>query len=188
MRRNFPVLVMLAAAFLLTSSGFGQQSLGSIARQLRMQKPAPATSQKVFTNDNLPTSGGLGVVSVSSPSQSAAAPEDKANGKAGKASDPAAQQKAIDDDWKQKIEDQKNQIDLIQRELGVLQREAQIRSTVYYADVGTQLRDPQLYHEQAAKNQEDTQKKQKELDDAKQKLADLQDQARKAGASPSAYE
>lgn len=93
---------------------------------------------------------------------------------------PEARQKVIDD-WKGKIDDQKKEISQLERELNVLQREGQISQAVYYADAGTQLRDPKRYADEQRQRQADLDSKQKALDDAKQKLSDLQDQARQAG-------
>jgi hypothetical protein len=167
-----------------------QESLGDLARQARMQKPAPSPGEKVYTNDNIPTNGGLGTASVSSPAAAPATDATKTDttkkpdAKAA-AGSPADQQKAYED-WKTKIDAQKNAIDLLQREISVLQRENQMKQAVYYSDPGSRLRDPQLFTQETQKNLDDTAAKQKDLADAQQKLSDLQDQARKEGV-PNSY-
>lgn len=169
-------------------------SLGDAARKARMTKPAAPANQQVYTNDNLPTAGGLGIASLTPSPENNTAQQTTAS-TAAAAPAPAGSDKATEDArqkvyeaWKTKIDTQKSQISQLERELNVLQREAQIRAAVYYADAGTQLRDPKKYADDVRQSQQDTEAKQKSLADAKQKLDDLQDQARKAGVPASYYE
>lgn len=168
------------------------ESLGDAARAARMSKPASAPGVRVYTNDNLPTANGLGIAALSSAPASDAA-EASVTAPSTKSADATAEKKAmapgdspearqkVIDDWKGKIDDQKKEISQLERELNVLQREGQISQAVYYADAGTQLRDPKRYADEQRQRQADLDSKQKALDDAKQKLSDLQDQARQAG-------
>ncbi|MGP0019501.1 MAG: hypothetical protein ACLPHP_13095 [Candidatus Sulfotelmatobacter sp.] len=101
--------------------------------------------------------------------------------------DEAAKQAA----WKQwgdKIAAQKEQIDLTARELDVLQREYQIRAAAMYADAGNRMRNETDWDKQDAQYKQQIADKQKALDDAKQKLEDIQEDARKAGAPSSVRE
>ena len=174
------------------------ESLGDAARAARMSKPASAPGARVYTNDNMPTGNGLGIAALSSAPSSAAAEvsttasstktaagtQEEAVAEAPKATSPGdspeARQKIVDD-WKSKIDDQKKEVSQLERELNVLQREGQISAAVYYADAGTQLRDPKRYADEQRQRQADLDSKQKELADAKQKLQDLETQAQQAG-------
>src|SRR5262249_90407 len=86
------------------------------------------------------------------------------------------------EDWNKKIEAQRNEIILLQRELEVAQREQRLRAAAFYADAGTQLRDPAKYADDSRKEQEQIDTKKQALEHAQEKMADLQEQARKAGA------
>ncbi len=90
--------------------------------------------------------------------------------------------------WGEKISSQKDQIDLTARELDVLQREYQIRAAAMYSDVGNRMRNSADWDKQDADYKQKIAEKQKALDDAKQKLEDVQEEARKAGVPASVRE
>ena len=71
----------------------------------------------------------------------------------------------------------------MQRELDIAQREAKLRAAALYGDAGTMLRDQAKFAEDSRKEQDEINTKKQALDAAQQKLADLQEQARKAGLS-----
>ena len=77
---------------------------------------------------------------------------------------------------------------MLGREFDVLQREYQIRAAAMYADAGNRMRNSADWDKQDTQYKQQIADKQKSLDDAKQKLEDLQEEARKAGASASARE
>ena len=180
--------VLLATAFLLQSA-VAQESLGDAARRARMQKPAPAPGTRVYDNETIPSRGGIGVASVSgmptpaNTTESSSSTGEKAasNAKPAEAATSEEDRKKQTEEWKSKLDEQKAEISRLEREWNVLQREAQIKAAVFYADAGTQLRDSKKYADEVRQNQSDTQSKQQALADAKQKLGDLEDQARKAG-------
>lgn len=191
-------------------------SLGDYARQVR-KDPGTASKPKVFDNDNLPREDKLSIVGqkpATTESADAAAPSDNAPG-AGDAKAatevkpgseakaesqvkaPSATEKAPDDEavrqaaakqWGDKIAAQKDQIDLLGRELDVLQREYQIRAAAMYADAGNRMRNSTDWDKQDAQYKQQIADKQKSLDDAKQKLEDMQEDARKAGVPSSVRE
>ena len=70
----------------------------------------------------------------------------------------------------------------------MLQREYQIRAAAMYADAGNRMRNSADWDKQDTQYKQQIADKQKSLDDAKQKLEDMQEEARKAGASASARE
>jgi hypothetical protein len=193
-----------------SSSG---SSLGDYARQVR-KDPGGTSKPKVYDNDNLPREDKLSVVgqtpattTVNNPAQTdstapaevkpssdsktgsqAATAEKAPSAAAPTAAEDEANKAAADKQWADKITAQKDQIDLLGRELDVLQREYQIRAAAMYADVGNRMRNSADWDKQDAQYKQQIADKQKALDDAKQKLEDLQEDARKAGAPASVRE
>jgi len=194
-----------------SSSG---SSLGDYARQVR-KDPGGTSKPKVYDNDNLPREDKLSVVGQTPATTTAVNPAQTDSTAPAEAAKPASDNKtetqdkaatavkapsgatapedeankaAADKQWADKIAAQKDQIDLMGRELDVLQREYQIRAAAMYADVGNRMRNSADWDKQDAQYKQQIADKQKGLDDAKQKLEDLQEEARKAGASASARE
>jgi hypothetical protein len=192
-----------------TQSSSPSSSLGDYARQLR-KDPGAASRPRVFDNDNLPKTDKLSVVGQAAPAASNSADakpaqaenETAADAKAAAEAKTAAPAKAPltngpEDEktkqaaakqWNDKISAQKDQIDLLTRELDVLQREYQIRAAAMYADAGNRMRNSADWDKQDAQYKQQIADKQKTLDDAKVKLEDLQEEARKAGAPASVRE
>ncbi|HEY3928375.1 MAG TPA: hypothetical protein VGL89_08375 [Candidatus Koribacter sp.] len=162
-----------------------QPSLGDVARKQRAQDDnAPKT--KVWTNDDFPDSP----APVAEPKGDAAdadktkgEPKDKseAKDKDGKAA--AGDQDALNKEWQGKVDAEKAKIADLQREYDLTDREYKLFATDYYADAGNRLRDQKDFHdkEQGYRDKIGTLKDQISAEQAK--LADLQDQAHKAGAA-----
>jgi hypothetical protein len=180
------------------------QSLGEYARQVR-KEPDSKPKPKVFDNDNLPKTDKLSVVGKASEPEAAAdqKPAEAANatpaaGTEGKpqAANPPSDTSKLDQagkeaawkQWGDKIAEQQKQIDLLNRELDVLQREYQVRAAAMYADAGNRLRNSADWDKQDTQYKQQIADKQKALDDAKQKLEELQEEARKAGVPSSIRE
>jgi hypothetical protein len=116
----------------------------------------------------------------------AAPPVDDKDADAAKpADDDQAKKEAAWKAWQDKLASQKGQIDLAGRELDVLQREYQIRAAAMYGDAGNRMRNSGQWDKEDADYKQKIADKQKAVDDAKQKLADMQEDARKSGV-PSA--
>ncbi len=172
-----------------------QSSLGDYARKTHKDPNAKA-KPKVFDNDNLPTEDKLSVIGEAAPTTTAdASAADAASkaaapapGKDAAAAPPAAspederaKKQAEYKTWQDKIAAQKSSIDLASRELDVLQKEYQLRAAAMYADVGNRLRNSGQWDKEEADFKQKIAEKQKAVDDAKQKLDDMQEEARKAG-------
>jgi hypothetical protein len=195
-----------------SQSSSNDSSLGNYARQIR-KDPGAAAKPKVFDNDNLPKDDKLSIVGTARPAgevPSEAKPEDAAapaaktgeaksdskpasdeKGAANATPNPGADQAAKEAAWKQwgvKLASQQDQIDLLSRELEVLQREYQIRAAAMYADVGNRLRNSTDWDKQDAQYKQQIADKQKAVEDAKQRLDDMQEEARKAGVPSSVRE
>jgi hypothetical protein len=185
-----------------SQSSSSQSSLGDYARQIK--KTGPAAKPKVFDNDNLPTDDKLSIVGSApadnsnnnAKAETSASSSGAGNGetKAGETKpasglSPEGEQAAKEALWKQwgdKVTAQKGQVDLLGRELDVLQREYQLRAAAMYGDAGNRLRNQADWDKQDAQYKQQIADKQKALDDAKQKLEDMQEEARKAGV-PSSF-
>jgi hypothetical protein len=90
--------------------------------------------------------------------------------------------------WKDKLAGEKDKVSLLSRELDVLQRERQMKYAEFYTDGARRARDPNGFANEDAKYKQDIAEKQKQLDDAKHKFDDMQDDARKSGAPNSVTE
>jgi hypothetical protein len=200
------VIALLAVALVgAAQSNQNQPSLGDYARAVKKHKPT-TTSGKTFDNDNMPSSGTLNVVGTPSEDKSADGKDaDDKDAKSGEKSDAQKdaqkkdstqlksgqsaedRQKAIDA-WKEKITDQKGKVDLLSRELDVIQRERQIKQADFYASTARAVQNARGFDQEDEKYKKQIADKQKELDDAKAKLTDLEDQAHKAGAPNSVAE
>jgi len=162
-----------------------QSSLGDYAKKIRKDPGTAKARPKVFDNDNLPTEDKLSVVGQQSAANAAgAAPSDDKNA-ASAADDDQAKKQAAWKAWQTKLTAQKDSIDLATRELDVLQREYQIRAAAMYADAGNRMRNEAQWDKQDADYKQKIADKQKAVEDAKQKLGDMQEEARKDGV-PSA--
>jgi hypothetical protein len=184
--------VSAAAAQTQTQS----QTLGDYARAVKKTKPASVKSSKTYDNDNLPNSGKLSVVGAAQPEAAAEndnkdpgkdvdAKANPADVKVGQSSED--REKAIAD-WRQKIDDQNGKVDLASRELDVLKRELEVKRADFYSSTARAVQNPRGFDEEEAKYKQQLADKQKVLDDAKAKLNDLQEQARKSGVPNSAAE
>ena len=181
-----------------------EPSLGTYARQVR-KEPDAKPKAKVFDNDNLPKEDKLSVVgkAAATETEAGAAPKPEETANAASGSQPKSEagappadtskmdQAAKEAAWKQwgdKLASQQQTIDLLTRELDVVQREYQIRAAAMYGDVGTRLRNSAEWDKQDAQYKQQIADKQKALDEAKQRLEDLQEEARKAGVPSSIRE
>lgn len=181
---------MACAAIFVASAG--AQSLADIAKQTRnWQKNNP--NAKVIDNDVIPS-----VVDISSSAPVATATDSSAAKKSetggnqdatAKEENKTASEKAAESEqdqknisaWKKQINDEKKEINQLERELNVAQREAGLHAAVYYSDAGTMLRDSAKFAEDSRKLQAEIDNKTAALAAARQKLTDLQEEARKAG-------
>jgi hypothetical protein len=165
-----------------TTPSTDQSSLGDYARKVH-KDPTAKAKPKVFDNDNLPTDDKLSVVGQATSADSNSTPAATSDGKAkpGSPEDADAKKQAEWKGWQDKIAGQKNSIDLASRELDVLQKEYQLRAAAMYADVGNRLRNSTSWDKEDADYKQKIADKQKAVDDAKQKLDDMVEEARKAG-------
>jgi hypothetical protein len=196
-------MLSLLGALCVTRPATAQDD--SLAEQARQSRKGKVTTQKhIYDNDNLPREDKLSIVGNAQPAPDAAAPASpspataEATDKAPAshpAVDPAATAKSEAErkqaewqQWKERIVGQIAQIDLAQRELDVTDREYKLRMAALYADVGNRLRNSGQWDKQDQDYKQQMETKRKALEDAKQKLEEMQEQARKAGVPASMRE
>ena len=191
----FTILAVSPSVAQTTTPSPDQSSLGDYARKVH-KEPSVKTKPKVFDNDNIPKEDKLSIVGEPAPATTAdntraeenskaTAPADGKQGAETKpASSPEDEQARKQLEWKSwqdKLGSQRNAIDLASRELDVLQKEYQLRAAAMYADVGNRLRNSTQWDKQETEYKQKIADKQKAVDDAKQKLDDMEEEARKAG-------
>ena len=189
----FAMFTLVAASLAVaqaTTPSPDQSSLGDYARKVH-KDPAAKSKPKVFDNDNLPKDDKLSIVGGPVAANAPDSTSSDANAKTPDGKDAAGGAKPADDDqarkqaewkgWQDRLSTQKNSIDLASRELDVLQKEYQLRAAAMYADVGNRMRNAAQWDKEDADFKQKIADKQKAVDDAKQKLEDMQEEARKAG-------
>ncbi len=192
----FAMMAASLAAAQTTTPPPDQSSLGDYARKVH-KDPAAKAKPKVFDNDNLPREDKLSVVGTpaaegaadstvaesNSKSSAGADSKDAAAGTkpATSGDDDQAKKQAEWKTWQERLSGQKSAIDLASRELDVLQKEYQLRAAAMYADVGNRMRNAAQWDKEDAEYKQKIADKLKAVDDAKQRLDDMQEEARKAG-------
>ncbi len=169
-----------------------ERSLGAYARSQRKDK---AHSAKKYDNDNLPLNDSISVVGDKNADGTPAASADSQNAEAQTAAtqdkpkvmpgQTQEQRQQVYDKWQEKINLQQQQVDSIAHELDLNQREYRLRAAAFYADAGNRLRNEADWDKEDADYKQKIADQQKTLDEAKQKLNDLQEEARKSGVPES---
>src|SRR5713101_4152725 len=203
------LLLTSTAGAQTASQSKDQSSLADYARRVRKDTGAPKAKPKVFDNDKLSVVGQQPVTSaegtapaqgsekLSAPADSSAAGNSKAatDNKTATAAKPAgspeeeqAKKQAEWKSWQDKLTAQRDKISLASRELDVTQREYQLRAAAMYADAGNRLRNSAPWDKEETNYKQQIAEKQKALDDAKQKLEDMKEEAHKADVPSSITE
>jgi hypothetical protein len=160
-------------------------SVAAAARKARGQKKETSRPPRVFTNDNLPTAGGLSTVGAASSASSSDAGPDKTDktGETGKtpggAFGPGNSERVWRDRFAKlnhKLESDKQDLDVMQRELGVL-------DVQYYNDPVKAMQE-QLTRDDINKKSADIDAKKKQIEADQQAIDDAQDELRRAGGDP----
>lgn len=155
-----------------------KESLGEAARKAREKEKAAPKAAMVFTNDNIPTTGG-GVSVVGAPPAPA-----KESGKESTAESKAAAPKNNDEAmWRKKFADARQKIAQDEQELSIMQRELGELNLQYYPDPTKALKQS-VDRSDIIKKTNAIAAKQKELEADKQALSNLEDQLRAAGGDP----
>jgi hypothetical protein len=173
MKPMLKLLVLLAATALCVSTSQAQ-SLGDAARANRKNKRQ--TPKRVITNDDIRRAS-----AVSDDSSTDSQPAADTDAPADSAPSDADAIKAKQDEWKARFAEQKTAIAGLTKEIDILQRENRLRAASYYADAGSRLRDEKKFAEEDRRFKDEIEAKQGELATAKQRLEEMQDEARREG-------
>ena len=177
---SLPLAMLICAgfAFAQQQEPKKQESVAEAARKAREKKKESAKPVRVFTNDNLPSSGGR--VSVIGEAR-APKTEDELKEEA-KAADAATTEEA---EWRTRFADANLAIRQAEKELDLLQRELNLLRTQYYSDPQKTLTE-EFDRRTINEHQQKIEAKQKEIVQLKQALSDLEDELRRAG-KPAAW-
>lgn len=161
-----------------------QESLAEAARKARDQKKETPKAAKVFTNDNIPTTGGISSVGTKSgvPAEAGTVP---ATDVAPKAEKPATDAVPASDEktWRERFAQLHHKLDQDQAELDVMQRELGVLNTQYYSDPMKTLQQG-MTREDINKKTTDIEAKKKQVEDDKKAIADAEDDLRKSSGDP----
>ncbi len=154
-------------------------ALAEAARKARAaQKNAPKAA-RVFTNDNIPTSGGVSDVGSANQtpgdSGTASSAQAKSSSKAAPANDEAS--------WRSQFAKLRHKLEQDQAELDIMQRELGVLNTQYYSDPNKAMQQ-QLSRDDIDKKTAAIEAKKKEIAEDQQAISDAEDALRKAGGDP----
>ena len=155
-----------------------EDSLAAAARKAREQKKdqAGAKPARVFSNDNIPTTGGISAVGENA---SAAGGADGAAGAAG-APAAAAPSGSGEAEWRRRFANLRKKLEQDQTELELMQRELGVLDVQYYSDPVKTLQ--QGYSRSDINEKTDKiEAKKKAIEADQQAIADAEDELQKAG-------
>jgi hypothetical protein len=161
-----------------------QDSLAEAARKAREQKKEAPKAAKVFTNDNIPTEGGIS--SVGKPAEAAPA-ANQANAtstaQAAASGENSATPSNDEKTWRDRFAKLHHKLDQDQADLDLMQRELAVLNTQYYSDPMKGMQQG-LSRDDINKKTADIEAKKKQVEDDKKAIADAEDELRKSGGDP----
>jgi DNA repair exonuclease SbcCD ATPase subunit len=192
--KRFSVGLLILTGLLAGVAAAQSDSLAEAARKHKQQQAGKPVAAKVYTNDNLPATETISTVGAPATDAATTAPTD---GVSADGSTPAAKDgaKPADDsksrqktweDWREKIEKQKAAVEQMKKENDEIDRQYKLTSGNYYNSAQQRLFDGAAMAKEDAAYKQQMEQKQKAIEDAKQKIEDLQEGARRAGV-PSGY-
>jgi DNA repair exonuclease SbcCD ATPase subunit len=193
--KRFSVGLLILTGLLAGIAAAQSDSLAEAARKHKQQQAGKPVAAKVYTNDNLPATETISTVGA--PATDAAAAPTDGQAVSADGSTPAAKNgvKPGDDsksrektweDWREKIEKQKAAVEQMQKENDEIDRQYKLTSGNYYNSAQQRLFDGAAMAKEDAAYKQQMEQKKKAIEDAKQKIEDLQEEARRAGV-PSGY-
>jgi DNA repair exonuclease SbcCD ATPase subunit len=192
----FSVGLLILPGMLAGVAAAQSDSLAEAARKHKQQQAGKPVAAKVYTNDNLPATETISTVGAPASDAAATAPADgqavSADGSTPAAKDgakPADDSKSRQktwEDWREKIEKQKAAVEQMQKENDEIDRQYKLTTGNYNSSAQQRLFDGAAMAKEDAAYKQQMEQKQKAIEDAKQKIEDLQEGARRAGV-PSGY-
>jgi hypothetical protein len=170
MRQAHKVVSVIVVVLFVVASGNGQ-SLGDVAREQRQKQAKDAhAARKVVTNEDIPESAEpVSTTSVSTDEHDAAPAATASN------------DSHAGEQWKAKIEAQKSSVASLQSQIDKL------NSSIHFVEANRYYNGVQ-YNQRQVQKQDEVQRLQKQSDEQKKKLEEMQESARKAGLGSSVYE
>jgi hypothetical protein len=151
-----------------------QESLAEAARKAREQKKDASKSAKVFTNDNMPTQGGISTVGEGT--SAPAAGNEAAQGGTTKAANDEKSWREKFAQLHHKLEQDQANLDVMQRELGQL--------NIQYYDDPMKAMQQELTRSDINNKVADIDKMKAQIEADKQAISDAEDELRKSGGDP----
>jgi hypothetical protein len=155
-----------------------QESVADAARRARERKKEAPRNVKTFTNDNLPTAGGISTVGGTAGAPSASASTADATGK-GAAGPTPNDEKA----WRGRFQALHRKLEQDQANLDVMQRELAQLNVQYYDDPNKAMQQGYTRGDINDKTA-DIDKMQAQVDADRRAIADAEDELRKSGGDP----
>lgn len=186
---------LLILTGLLTGVAAAQSdSLADAARKHREQQAGKTPAAKVYTNDNLPSTETISTVGApvadnasAAPTDGQSAPADSTAAKiAAKPEDDSKARQKTWEQWRDKIQKQKAAVDQLQKENEEIERQYKLTTGNYYNSAQQRLYDGAAMAKEDSAYKTQMEQKKKAVEDAKQKIDDLQEEARRAGV-PSGF-
>ena len=164
MRTIIAALVLCSLGFAQSAADRSDESSDSVVGAAKKSREAKsATAKKVYTNEDLPKSGTVNVVGPAA---------NNAPANYGAYTDPVRDQKAINSQWQSAINQQRARIAELERQLESAQQD-KARSAHFYA---TKPNPNYEHYKQLVDSLT------QQVEEAKKLLADVQEEAHKAGA------
>ena len=197
---------MILAGLVAGIAAAQDNSLAEAAREHRKQKEAkPVAKRAVFTNDNLPTTETISTVGAPASEADAAAATpaatpaptpadataDHAADKDAKPAQPKIGDNAQDrqkvwEGWRDKISAQKEAVEKLRKETEQADKDNQLRANTYIGSAQSRIYGGATEAKAELASKEQMEKNKKAIDDATQRLDDMQEEARRAGV-PSSF-
>ncbi len=179
------ILVLPAAVAAQKQAPDKNQELLEAARKAREAKQNAPKAKYVFTNDNIPKSGGGVSVLGSTPPAPAAAPSKAAGAAAAAASEEKSEEdkRKEEADWRKKFADARARLATAEKELDILQRELNLNQQQYYSDPNVAMRE-QYSRSDINKGKAAIDAKKIEIEQLKKAIDTLEDELRRAGGPP----
>jgi len=193
--KRFNIGLLILTGLLAGVAAAQSDSLADAARKHKQQQSGKPVAAKVYTNDNLPATETISTVGAPASDAAASTPTDgqtPADGSTPAAKDgakPADETKTRQktwEDWRDKIQKQKASVEQMQKENEEIDRQYKLTTGNYYNSAQQRLYDGAAMAKEDAAYKQQMEQKKKAIDDAKQKIDDLQEEARRAGV-PSGY-
>ncbi len=191
--KRFNIGLLILTGLLTGVAAAQNDSLADAARKHKQQQAGKPVAAKVYTNDNLPSTETISTVGAPVSDSASSTPTDGQT--AADASAPKDGTKPADDtksrqktweDWRDKIQKQKAAVEQMQKENDEIERQFKLTTGNYYSSAQQRLYDGAAMAKEDAAYKQQMEQKKKAIEDAKQKIDDLQEEARRAGV-PSGF-